>query len=151
MSQEANDPGAVSQETELPAGGDLTENPSENSKAPVQSDVKSDAGSSSDDSEDSAGPGFDSSSSSGESEEEEEKILSKRYQRPREIRRPMTGVRVLRAQLPPVRLPKPKEPFPCARNKGCCWSGKQQWQAGRGGGLHGTQQEDARLLICYGR
>ena len=46
MSQEASDPGAVSQGAELLAGGDLAENPAEKSKAPVQSALESDADSS---------------------------------------------------------------------------------------------------------
>ena len=81
----------------------------------MQSALESHAGSSSNDSEDSTGPGFDSSSSSGESEEENSNDFVEEVPAPEVIRRPTTGVRVLRAQLLPVRRPKPKEPFPRAR------------------------------------
>ena len=63
---QASDHDAVSQETELLWGGDLSENSLERSRSPAQSTLENDADSSSDDSDDSAGPGSDSSSS-GES------------------------------------------------------------------------------------
>ena len=58
MSQEASDPGAVSQETELLAGGDLAEKSRRTCKGACAKRLESDADSSRDDSKDSAGPGF---------------------------------------------------------------------------------------------
>ena len=70
MSQEASEPRAVSQDTELLAEGNLAENPAKTSQAPVQSALESDADSSNDVSEDSTGPNFDSSSSSSRGKSE---------------------------------------------------------------------------------
>ena len=72
LSQEASDPGAVSQETELLVGGDVADKSRRKFKGACAKRLESDAESSSDDSKDSAGPGFHSSSS-GESDKEEQR------------------------------------------------------------------------------
>ena len=142
MNQEASDPGAVYQETELLPGGDLAENPAESSKASVQSALESNADSSSDDSEDSAGPGFDSSSSSssGESEEKDSDDFVEVVPTPAGNPTANDGG----TGAPGAAAASGKQ-----KSKGCCWSGKQQWHASRGVSFPGIQQEEgARLLIC---
>ena len=151
MRQEASDTGAagaVSQEASMLAGGDFAENPAEVSKAPVQSALESDADSSCDGSEDSAGPGFTAVAV----DNRRRKIAmtsSKKRQRPLGNRRLMAGDRVLRAQLLPVRRPKLKEPLPCARRQSLLLvrqtavASRPRWGAGI------QQAEDAPLLIRY--